>query len=248
MTRNTVPIGLQLYSLRDLSSRDLFLSLEKAKEQGYSFVEFAGFFGKSAEEVRNRLEALGLKVSGTHTGLPLLEADTLEETLRFHRTIGCDTVVIPWAEMKTDDRLDALIKRINELERLLTPLGFTLAYHNHSHEFVPTPSGAIPYEQLIARTDIRLELDTYWAFAAGKDPVALLKRLGDRVTAIHIKDGTPDGHGMPLGMGSAPVAAVYAEAKARGLPIIVESETQTPDGPTETGICIQYLKKLEGSL
>ena len=73
----------------------------------------------------------------------------------------------------------------------------------------------------------------------------LLDRIKDRLEFIHIKDGTPDGKGFPLGMGSAPVAEVYDYAVRNGIPMIVESETCEPDGITEAEICINYLKKLE---
>jgi len=77
------------------------------------------------------------------------------------------------------------------------------------------------------------------------DPVAVLDRLGERVKVIHIKDGYADGRGTPLGMGEAPVAAVYAKAVQMGIPMVVESETCKPDGITEAKICIEYLRSLE---
>ena len=101
------------------------------------------------------------------------------------------------------------------------------------------------------RTDIKFELDTFWTFNAGYDPCEMMEKLADRLIAIHIKDGFKSeavgakAHGMPLGMGEAPVPAVYAKALAMKLPIIVESETQTPDGPTEARICMDYLRSLE---
>ena len=90
-----------------------------------------------------------------------------------------------------------------------------------------------------------LEIDTYWAYVGMKNPVALLERLKDRVKVIHVKDGDADGNGTPLGMGTAPVADVYAKAIEMGLPMVVESETCKPDGMTEAEICIKYLKSLE---
>ena len=101
------------------------------------------------------------------------------------------------------------------------------------------------FEQLIYRTELDLEIDTFWAYAAGIDPVKLLDRLHDRVPVIHIKDGYENGEGMPLGMGTAPVKAVYQTAVKYGIPMVVESETLKPSGLSETDICIRYLRSLE---
>lgn len=67
--------GIQMYSVRDLTEKDLALALQKVSEIGYKSVEFAGFFGHSAEEVKAMLEQFGLTVSGTHSGLDDLEKD-----------------------------------------------------------------------------------------------------------------------------------------------------------------------------
>ena len=95
---------------------------------------------------------------------------------------------------------------------------------------------------------MKLEIDTYWAYAAGKDPMALMEELKDRLFVIHIKDGFSDRKGMPLGRGTAPVKEVYKKAVEMGIPMVVESETLTPDGVTEAEICFRYLKELEKEL
>ena len=134
---------------------------------------------------------------------------------------------------------------INEFQPKLAAEGITLGYHNHHKEFLPNKDGSNIEDQLIYRTNVMLEIDTYWAYVGMKNPIALLDRLGDRVKVIHIKDGDAEGNGTPLGMGTAPVADVYAKAIEMGLPMVVESETCNPDGMTEAKICIEYLKSLE---
>ncbi|MGN1250402.1 MAG: hypothetical protein ACI4XW_10040, partial [Candidatus Spyradocola sp.] len=69
--------------------------------------------------------------------------------------------------------------------------------------------------------------------------------LKDRVNVIHIKDGLDNREGKPLGMGTAPVADVYRKAVEMNIPMVVESETLTPDGLTEAKICIEFLKAQE---
>ena len=117
--------------------------------------------------------------------------------------------------------------------------------HQHDHEFKPNDDGQIIYDEIVARTNIALEIDTYWVYAAGKDPVALMEQLKDRLPVIHIKDGLANREGKPLGMGTAPVAEVYQKAAAMNVPMVVESETLTPDGLTEAKICIEFLKAQE---
>jgi sugar phosphate isomerase/epimerase len=129
---------------------------------------------------------------------------------------------------------------------VLAANGIKLGYHNHAGEFKETAYGAFIHKELEETTDVAFEIDTYWAYVAGLDPVATLERLKDRVDVIHIKDGSADGHGEPLGRGTAPVAAVYAKANELGMRLVVESETLTPSGLDEARICYEYLKSLEG--
>ena len=237
--------GLQLYSVRDLTEKDLDGALRAVSELGYTFVEFAGFFGHSAADVRAMLEKYGLKVSGTHTGCGELTADRIDETVAYHRAIGNESIIIPGADFSTPEKLDEVIAIINGAQPKLAAAGIRLGYHNHSHEFLPTAWGAYIHRELEERTQVDFEIDTYWAYAAGLDPIALLSRLGDRVTVIHLKDGDSDGHGYALGEGTAPVAAVRAYAIEHGLPMVVESETCNPTGIEEVGRCIRYLRSLE---
>lgn len=237
--------GLQLYSVRDITGTDLAGSLEQVAALGYRFVEFAGFFGHSAEDVKNMLDKNGLAVSGTHTGWQELTADRIDETIAYHKAIGNKNIIIPGADLSTREKLDDLIALINEAQPKLKEAGIALGYHNHSHEFIETGYGALIHSELEARTQVEFEIDTYWAYVAGLDPVALLERLGERVKVIHLKDGYSDGHGMALGEGTAPVAAVRDYAIAHGLAIVVESETCQPTGIEEVGRCMAYLNQLD---
>lgn len=236
--------GIQMYSVRDLTEKNMEEALRQVSELGYKFVEFAGFFGIPAEEIKAMLDKYGLKVSGTHTGWKEI-AEHFEETVAYHKAIGNKNIIIPGGDFSDQKKLDALIDMINEFQPKLAAEGITLGYHNHHKEFLPNKDGSNIEDQLIYRTNVMLEIDTYWAYVGMKNPIALLDRLGDRVKVIHIKDGDAEGNGTPLGMGTAPVAEVYAKAIEMGLPMVVESETCKPDGMTEAKICIEYLKSLE---
>lgn len=236
--------GIQMYSVRDLTEKNMDEALRQVSELGYKFVEFAGFFGHTAEEIKAMLDKYGLRVSGTHTGWEEI-ANNFDETVAYHKTIGNKNIIIPGADLSTQDKLDAFIAMINEVQPKLEAEGITLGYHNHHREFLPNVDGSQIEDQLIYRTNVNLEIDTYWAYVGMKNPIKLLDRLGDRVKVIHVKDGDADGNGTPLGLGTAPVADVYAKAIEMGLPMVVESETCKPDGMTEAKICIEYLKSLE---
>ena len=75
-----------------------------------------------------------------------------------------------------------------------------------------------------------------------------MDRLGSRLVSLHLKDGHPEGQDCPLGRGTAPVRAAWVKAREMGVPMVVESETQDPDGITEARICMDYLRKLEHEL
>ena len=236
--------GLQLYSVRDVTGTDLEGTLKKVAEIGYRYVEFAGFFGHSAEEVKAMLDRYGLIVSGTHSGLGDLDAD-FAGTVKYHKIIGNTNYIVPGAPTWTAAELDETIEKLNKYQPMLEAEGIRLAYHNHDGEFKPNADGQIPHEEMERRTNIDFQIDTFWAFVAGKDPVEVITRLKDRVHVIHLKDGLRNGHGYALGEGEAPVAAVRAKAIELGMHMVVESETLQPDGISEVTRCINYLKSLE---
>lgn len=237
--------GLQMYSVRDITGDDLKGALKQVAQLGYKNIEFAGFFGHSAKEVKEWLEEYGLKVSGTHTGTGELTPEKIDETIAYHKELGNPNIIIPGADLSDQKKLDDFIDLVNQAMPKLKEAGIRLGYHNHAHEFRPNVDGSMIHDQLVYRTDLEIEVDTYWAYVGMGHPVELMERLKDRIRVIHIKDGDADGNGTPLGLGTCPVADVYKKAVELGIPMVVESETLTPDGMTEAKICIEYLKSQE---
>ena len=236
--------GIQMFSLRDITGKDLDGALKAVAEMGYQSVEFAGFFGHSAEEVKAMLDKYNLRCSGTHSGLGDLLND-FEGTVKYHQTIGNHNYIIPGHDLSTKEKLDTFIAQVNELAPKLKEYGISLGYHNHSHEFETMPEGYQIHKELEERADVFFELDTYWAYVAKLDPVATMERLGDRIRVIHLKDGDPNGHGCSLGQGSAPVKAVREKAIELGYEIVVESEGLDPTGKEEVQRCIDFLHSLD---
>ncbi len=242
--------GIQMYSLRDAVKEDMENALKTVAEMGYQYIEFAGFADHTAEEIKAMLDKYGLKCSGTHTNLAAITPYEIWKTIEYHKAIGCDYLIIPSMHMGTEEELEWAIATINYAQPRLKEHGITLAFHNHSGEFVKTSYGKLVHEELQKRTSIEFEIDTFWAFNAGLDPVQLITDLKDRIRVIHLKDGFKQvgdvrAKGMSLGSGEAPVAAVRERALELGFLMVVESETQDPTGPAEVERCINYLKALE---
>ena len=253
-----VEYGLQMYSLRDITGKDLKDSLRQVAEMGYKYIEFAGFFGNSAEDVKSWLDEYGLICSGTHTGVDALVEDKLADTIAYHKTIGCENLIVPGMDWSTDEKLEENIALMNKAQPILAENGIRLGYHNHSGEFFPTAYGKVVEDEIIARTDVALQIDTWWAFNAGVDPVSFCEKYKDRIRVIHLKDGIAakpecrclerchEGvEGRSVGSGEAPILAVRQWCIDNGVLMVIESEGLDPTGPEEVKRCIDYLKTLD---
>ena len=253
-----VEYGIQMYSLYDVTKDDLKGSLKHVADLGYKYIEFAGYFGHSAEEIKSWLDEFGLVCSGAHIGTAAIEDDKIEETIAFHKTLGCMNPILPGADYTTEEAMEKTLALINRAVKTLAKHGMTLGYHNHSNEFMVTPFGKVFEEELIARTDAELEVDTFWVYNAGMDPIPFLEKHKDRIRVIHLKDGLPSPaenkkwiqvhEGVDrraIGEGTAPVVAVREWAMKNNKLMVIESEGITPSGPEEVARCIKYLRSLE---
>ncbi|MBR6794215.1 MAG: sugar phosphate isomerase/epimerase [Clostridia bacterium] len=250
--------GIQMYCVRDITEDSMRLALKRIAEMGYGSVEFAGFFDYTAEQIKLWLDTFGLTCYGTHTGMKSLTAETIEETIRYHKAIGCSRITIPSASYSTAEKLNETIENMKTAHKRLAEEGIRLAYHNHSKEFFPNEDGLIFMDELLARTEIPLQVDTFWLYNAGYDPVPYLEAHKARIDAIHLKDGlitAPENRnfehsqkgviGKAVGEGEAPCKAVRAWAIQNRRPIVIESEGLDPTGLEEIGRCIDYLHTLD---
>lgn len=242
--------GLQLYSVRDTAEKDFEKALCEVSKLGYEFVEPAGFFGNSAEQVKEWLDKYNLKISGTHSGFGDLEAD-FDATVKYHKTIGNTRYIVPGVDISTKEALDAAVAKFNKFAPMLAEHGIDLQYHNHHREFLPNADGIYPDYYFWAKTNINFEVDTFWVYAADCNPIAVLEEFKSRLQCIHLKDGLKmfdedakrKFRGRALGEGTAPVKDVIAKAKELGLVMVVESEGLDPTGLEEVGRCADFLKK-----
>lgn len=253
-----VEYGLQMYSLRDITGDDLKCALKQVADMGYKYIEFAGFFGHKAEDVKSWLDEYGLVCSGTHTGGEALQEGVLADTIAYHKTIGCANLIIPGMDWSTPEKLEENIALINRVQPILAENGISLGYHNHTGEFFPTPYGAVVEDEIITRTGAELEIDTWWAFNGGIDPVAFCETHKNRIRVIHLKDGIaakPEHRnyldwgkgveGRSVGSGEAPILAIREWCLKNNVLMVIESEGLDPTGPEEVGRCIQYLRTLD---
>lgn len=195
------PISVQLYTLRDQVAVDFPGVLARLGAKGYVGVELAGFGDLSVEALRRALSAAGLTVSSAHVGFQ--KPDEFAAALDEHRSLGCDTVVIPSLRPDVFSDLDALHKaadRVNVLDALARERGMTLGYHNHFWEFTEMTDGRPALLHLFDRLEpsVFAEVDIYWAQVGGSDPKQLVATLGSRVGLLHVKDGPADDPPNPM--------------------------------------------------
>lgn len=235
--------GIQMYSLRDMVYNDMEKALKTASEIGYKAVEFAGFGDHPATQIKEWLQKYDLKAWGSHIG-PDAFASELDQIVAYHKELGCTNVGFSSMYYATKEQLEASLALVNEVNARLAKEGLTLYFHNHYWDHAPNRQNQIPFWELVTRTDIKFELDTYWAFMGGLDPVTMMEWLKDRIVFIHLKDGGGRYDGRSLGQGAAPVRRVHNKAKELGIRMIVESEGCNPTGPEEVKRCYDYLMSI----
>lgn len=253
-----IQYGLQMYSVRDSVQESMKDTLEKVSKLGYKHIEFAGFFGNKAEDVKAWLDEFGLECSGTHTGMDAISPENIDETIVYHKTIGCKHLIVPGCDWGSVEKCDGVIEALNWAQKKLAENDIALGYHNHSREFFPTADGIVFEDEVIARTSVELEIDTFWAFNAGLDVIDYLEKNKSRISVIHLKDGIPSADedknidcvhnnvtGLSVGSGKAPVEAVRKWAIENDVLMVIESEGLDPTGIEEVGRCIEFLKGLE---
>ena len=195
-SQKKIPIGLQLYSLREQCKTDLPGMLAAVSKIGYKGVEFAGYYGRSAKELRQLLDDNGLVACGTHTPYESVLADKLKATIEFNQTIGNKFLIVPWMNETQSKQvwLDRA-KLFNALADQLKADGMWVGYHAHAHDFKQI-EGISAWDLFFGNTkpEVIMQLDTSNCCDGGADPVAVLKKYPGRARSIHIKahGGGPD--------------------------------------------------------
>lgn len=239
------PIGLQLWSLREHLPRDLAGTLAKVRAMGFREVEGAGLWGRTASELRQAMDAAGLRCQSTHVSYERLR-DDLPGAFAEARTFGATWIVCPWIpheQSVTREITLAAADLFNRAGRAAAGAGLRFGYHCHGYEFVPSPEGTL-FDTLARATDptlVEFQMDVFHAFYGGADPARLIARHAPRVSSLHLKDlkkgapvtagtavGTPD-IDVPVGSGQLDMQAVLAAARKAGTAIYyLEDESADP--------------------
>jgi sugar phosphate isomerase/epimerase len=229
-----IPVGVQLYTVRDETAKDFIGTLKRVAAIGYAGVEFAGFGNLPATEIKAALDDLGLRAAGSHVGIELLRGD-LPAVIDYHVTIGCPRVIIPWLPEQWRPGgagWTQLCAEIPVMGRACKAAGLEFCYHNHDFEF-DLVDGVPALDRLFAETDaalLKAELDLYWVTYAGRSPVEYITKYAGRLPNVHIKDMVlePERTYAEVGEGIIDWQPIFAAAKAAGVQwYVVEHDSPT---------------------
>ncbi len=215
-------IGLQLYTVRAAMARDFVGTLERVAAIGYREVEFAGYFERTAAEVKALLDRLSLSAPSAHVVFPS-QREAWTRALATAAEIGHNYVTVPWIpqdQRRTPDDWKRVAELFNRAGAEAASAGLRFAYHNHDFEFVPV-EGEVPFDTLLARTDpalVAFQLDLYWITKSGFDPIEYLSAHRGRFPMVHVKDsaGAPAHRMVDVGEGMIEWSSVLARARDAG--------------------------------
>lgn len=194
----SLPVALQLYSLREYAAQDFTKMVKMVADMGYVGVEPAGFPGSSPVEAGQLFSDLGLSVPSAHVALPVGEHKN--EVLDIMEAIGSKCVISGRgpADFETVDKIKATCEVFNTAAQNAREAGLTFGIHNHWWEFLKV-DGRYAYQIMLDLLDseVFFEVDTYWVQTAGVDPAKVVKELGARAPLLHVKDG-PCEKGEPM--------------------------------------------------
>ncbi|HVU45676.1 MAG TPA: sugar phosphate isomerase/epimerase [Terracidiphilus sp.] len=254
-----MPIGLELYSVRELLPKDFDGTLAQVRAAGYTVAEAAGFYNRSAADFRASLDKAGIRCISAHYTLSLLQSQ-LDSLIEYARNLGLEYMICSSSggthrdpSVKGPDTLDDWRWRADEFNRIgekVKAAGMTFGVHNHIPEFAVF-DGTIVYNELLRITDPRLvvfEMDAGWVIAAGYNPIDYLKQSPERFPLMHIKEVLhgPDGkfHAKVVGQGMLNYAPILRAAT--GLKqYFIEQEEFEMDPMQELRLEADYMRSLK---
>lgn len=228
------PVGLQLYSLRDIIKNDIKGIISKVAAIGYKEVETYGysvkdgFWGLDAKAFKDLLKQHGMSSPSGHFDMGNFMAgksnDDLKSYIEAANILGSTYITVPWLDApirKTADDYKKVSQKLNEAATLCKAAGLRLAYHNHDFEFTKF-GNTTGYEIMLKHTDQKLvdfELDLYWAVRSAADPLTLFKNHPGRFKMFHVKDidKTNKAVNTEIGNGLVDFKSIFKGAKQAGV-------------------------------
>ena len=245
-----IPVGLQLYSVREDCKKDLPAVLAAVAKMGYDGVEFAGYHNLSAKELRKLLDGLKLKCCGTHIGIDTLTGDALKATIAYNLELGNPYLIVPWVEEKYRNSRAAcenMARLFNGIAEKLAPHKLRTGYHNHDCDSKPI-DGCVPLEVFGASSnrDVILQVDTANMLHGGGDPVAYLKKFPGRAGTVHLKEFSKINDKALIGEGEVKWKEVFAACEGAGKTewYIVEQESYATPPLECVAQCLKNLRKM----
>jgi sugar phosphate isomerase/epimerase len=243
-----IPVAVQLWSVREEAKQDLPGTLKALAEMGYDGVEFAGYYGRSAEELKAFLDEFGLKAAGSHVGEDALRPDQVAQTIAFHQTLGNTFLIIPWKDPNDDPEVWKQFARfLDEAAAALASHALHTGYHNHGHEFHAL-DGATAWDLVAQHSGegVVLQLDLGNAAHGGGDPVAYLKKYLSRARSVHLKEYSATKEKPLVGEGDIPWPEVLDLCEGSGVTewYVVEQEVYPVPPMEAVKRCREFLRSL----
>jgi sugar phosphate isomerase/epimerase len=256
-TGASIPVGLELYSVRGELAKDVMGTLRAVARDGYQVVEFYspyyGWTDDYAKTVRKQMDSLGIRCNSTHNGGDALSPEGIGKAIDLNQILGAKYIV--WASAGKPDGLDGwktVAEKLTAAAAKLKPLGMGTGYHNHQLEFIPI-EGKRPIEVIAANTpaEVMLQLDVGTCIEAGSDPVAWIQANPGRIRCLHCKDWAPGegkGYEVLFGEGVAPWPAIFQAAENGGGVEYYLIEQEGSRFPELEGVerCIANWKHIKG--
>jgi sugar phosphate isomerase/epimerase len=222
-----IPVGLELYSVRDELMKDEIATVRAVAKMGYQVVEFySPYFNWNvdrAKEIRKVLDDLGIQCRSTHNNANYFNETNLAKTIELNQIIGSKYPIMASApRMNGLDGWKQLGEQMTKVMETLRPLGMATGFHNHQTEWAGE-IGQRPMDVLAASTprDFVLQFDVGTCVQAGADPAAWIKANPGRIKSVHCKDwgagqGTDRGYRVLFGEGDSPWKAIFEAAESVG--------------------------------
>ena len=215
-----IPIALQLYSVREDCATDLEGTIKAVAEMGYEGVEFAGYHGRSAAELKDLCASLNLGIACSHVGYDTVRGEALAETMAFNKAMGNRYLIVPALAEEHRNSPAAWQQTTASFARIAPDVeaeGLRLGYHNHRWEF-EAQDGQIPWDIFCSGTpaSVVTQLDVGHCMRGGGDPVAYLERYAGRAQLVHVKEYDPADETTVVGKGVVPWDKVFAACERVG--------------------------------
>lgn len=203
-------VGIQMYSLRDQTEIDFLGTLEKVAEIGYKAVEFTGYFKTPSNELKSKLDELGLIAPSVHVPINFSNTKHMETDfagqIKYAKELGVSYVVTPWGplpEQPTKENVSYLVDVLTKLGKQVKDAGMQYSYHNHEFEFKLVDNEPV-IDHILRQVPpdlLVMQFDLGWIYMAGHSPAMYLEKYKGRVPTVHLKDFSKGRNDAEIGKG-----------------------------------------------